>query len=570
VTALVAGRAGKVLGRLPQHLEAQASGKLLGSVVTALVRDQDVQAADLQAIRRAHRVLDASELRDLLLHAGLHNLVRSEMAVLFARLASAQAAYAVLFDNVAADGDLGERETLAQEALQHWVLTDAEPLRLFADDPTADPVDVAAAVDALLPNLQFALRRSTLLQLVRSRVLGAARIHQRGNATVRAMLTGMANTLDLDIGAIVHSDDRYWHAASAFDRWRLNASSGNAPLAAGVEYLGLEENPREPAHRGPEPRQHAELFHIIRKGFDDALLEIRVTGIGNRTLAPMLVNRDAGHGVGIFAAVPDGAELVVTQDGRALLDNADFTARAYVWRGACFADESADPFVFADAGLSVEAHDAAPRTSRFVEVSPPGTLDRSAQLPHAGDSLPMPSIGVGKTHFAFFVQHGHFAALRPDPPPGAPVPPADPFASTPASERARVKLVTQRRHGAFANAAVFAGGTAHPSGISSGDGAAAHVALHWLERQAYCVRAVIPPRFRAFDDADGVLIADQVRHALQRFRPAGVHVRVEFAESRWVLGAAELPVADSDDADPLRQVQSLTELWASPTGDAPA
>ena len=119
---LVTGRAGKVLGRLPQHLEAQTSGKLLGSVVTALVRDQDVQAADLQAIRRAHRVLEAPELRDLLLHAGLHNLVRSEMAVLFARLAGAQAAYAALFDNVALDGDLAERETLAQQALQHWVL----------------------------------------------------------------------------------------------------------------------------------------------------------------------------------------------------------------------------------------------------------------------------------------------------------------------------------------------------------------------------------------------------------------------------------------------------------------
>jgi hypothetical protein len=570
VKGLVTGRAGKVLGRLPQHLEAQTSGKLLGSVVTALVRDQDVQAADLQAIRRAHRVLEAPELRDLLLHAGLHNLVRSEMAVLFARLASAQAAYAALFDNVALDGDLAERETLAQQALQHWVLPDALPLRLFAQGPDEQPIDVAAAVDALLPSLQRALRRSELLQLVRSRIVSTARIHQRGNATVRAMLTGMANALDLDIGTIVHSDDRYWHAASAFDRWRLNAAGGEAQLAPEAEYLGLEENPREPAQRGPQPRQHAERFHIIRKGFDDALLETRVTGIGKRTVSPMLVNRDAGHGVGIFAAVPDGAELVFTQGGRALLDGADVTARAYAWRGACFADESARPFVFAAAGQAAQTNEADQRSGRFVEVSPPGTLDRSARLPHAGDSLPMPSIGIGKTHFAFFVQHGHFAALRPTATPAVPVPPADPFASTPAAERARVKLVTQRRHGGFADAAVFAGGTVHPSGISSGDGAAAHVALHWLERQAYCVRALIPPRFRALDDADGVLVAEQVRHALQRFRPAGVHVRVEYAESRWTLGAADLPVADSDTADPLSQVQSLTELWASPSGDAPA
>ena len=73
MTAL-SGRALRVLGRFPRHLEADSPGKLIGAVVQALVGDQDVQAADLQAIRRAHRLSDASELFDLLLLAGLHGL----------------------------------------------------------------------------------------------------------------------------------------------------------------------------------------------------------------------------------------------------------------------------------------------------------------------------------------------------------------------------------------------------------------------------------------------------------------------------------------------------------------
>ena len=66
MVAALNGRTRRVLQRFPYHMEAAQPGKLLANVTRALVRDQDVQTADLQGIRLAHRVYEARELIDLL------------------------------------------------------------------------------------------------------------------------------------------------------------------------------------------------------------------------------------------------------------------------------------------------------------------------------------------------------------------------------------------------------------------------------------------------------------------------------------------------------------------------
>jgi hypothetical protein len=591
MTTTLSGRASRVLGRFPRHLDADTPGKLIGAVVQALVRDQDVQAADLQTIRLARRLGEARELHDLLLLGDLHGVRRSEMALLFTRQSEARARLAALQANLDQDGDLGEREGLAAALLSLWSLPGDTPLRPFSADPEGtNPLDVAATIERLLPRVLEGTRRRVLIDGVRARIVNTAHIHAQGNATVRALLEGAANALDLELGEIAHSEDRYWHAAPVSDRLRLHHPSddpppaGGAPIIPPAEYLGIEENPRVPVERGPHPRKHAQLFHYIRKGFDDALLEIRVRGVGTRTLSPMIVNRDAGHGVGVFARVPHGEELVFTQEGRVLLAGADITSRAYAWQGACFAATGPDAmvreetaavhsrdFLFADADTSAAALEARPRTSRFARVLPAGSLDREARLPHAGDSLPMPSIGVGKTRFAFFVQQGYFSAEGPQ---GAgvsfalsdvaaiatspsPLRAGDPFASTPQGIRERIRLATPRYAVGFADASLFGG---------DGD-AAAQVRLRWLERQAYSVHLLIPNRFRAFDQAEGAQVREQVRYAVQRFRPAGVDVRVDFVEDRWVLGSAALPVTEAWRVDPITRIQSSTLLWPGPAAE---
>ena len=576
--AEISGRAKKVLQRFPRHMEAEAAGKLLGSVTHALVRDQDVQAADMQRIRLAHRLFDAKELRDLLLLGAMHGIRRSELTLLFDRYSRVCELLKELSSNVESEGDLADRESLAVELLSNWSLPGVEPLRLFASDPESeDPLDVAEAVTNLLPVARAACRSRILLEGVRRRIAEIAAIHVIGNGTIKALLLGAANSLDLNLGTIEHSEDRYWHAGPVYDRIKLGQ------LTPKTEYMGIEENPRILAERGPRPCKHTELFHYLRKGFDDALLEVKVIGIGNRTFGPMVVNRDEGHGVGFFGQVPDGNELVFSQGGRVMLDGEDVTSRSYSWQGACFAEGGAEvlaesdseskyrnDFVFVDGDFSMEDIENNDRSSYFVQVTPFDALDREALLPHAGDSLPMPSIGIGKTRFAFFVQYGHFSTLKPD---HLPLPDgifgSDPFGSTPDEVRDNRELVVPRHGLGVVDASVFADETLlkDASEAIANSEVSGKVHLSWFERQAYKVKLLIPQRFQSFDEVEGASVKEQVKNSLRRFRPAGIDVVVDFVEENWLLGDAELPQENESMVSAISRIQSQTVLEAIPEGE---
>ena len=84
------GRADNILGRFPAHFEALKPGKVLRSAVGALARDLDVQAAELAAIRRSHRLFDADVLSDLLLIAARHGIMASSLELVTMRFERAR------------------------------------------------------------------------------------------------------------------------------------------------------------------------------------------------------------------------------------------------------------------------------------------------------------------------------------------------------------------------------------------------------------------------------------------------------------------------------------------------
>jgi|GEM_PF-1158232 len=581
MTKALTGRSQRVLGRFPYHMEAASRGKLLANVTQALVRDQDVQAAELQGIRLAHRLFDARELADLLRIGALHHISKSEMAVLFQRFTRLREGINRLHAHISTGGDVGELEALANQLLVLWPSTNANPLKThYEDTVSTTPFDVVTAATALLSDARQMHTTEALLSALRHRIAEVSAIHHEGNGTVRALLRGAANCLDVDLGKIEHSDDRFWHAAPVTDRIRLHRQLPNSdqtqPIPLPLEFLGIEENPKRIAEFGPKELHHREYFQVLRKGFDDALLEIRIRGVGLGTVSPMIVNRDAGHGVGLYAAIPDGQEVVLTQGGRALLNGKDITSRCYAWQGACFAEDvgasgnanehlatGGRDFVFADqAQLPADGGDDGMDISRFVRASPAQTLDREALLPHGGDSLSMPNVRVGKTRFAFFVQHGHFAAKN------IAVPPlpdgsfgADPFASTPALVRADRELVTPRYGNAIADASVFA--EAGDAVIAAANTAAGAIQLRWLERQAYKVRLFVPKRFAGFDDDGGEAIKNDIKLGIERFRPAGVDVEVVFVDDHWSLNDADLPHGDAADDSAISRIRSQTILHAA-------
>src|SRR6266850_405323 len=74
----------------------------------------------------------------------------------------------------------------------------------------------------------------------------------------------------------------------------------------------------------------------------------------------------------------------------------------------------------------------------------------------------------------------------------------------------------------------------------------------------------IPRWFRGLtpDDSDGVQTRQRVAQAVKRFQPAGVEVRVEFEDDRWVMGGGTLHAGDL--IDPIVQLRSGTMLWPAP------
>lgn len=552
----MSGRGQRLLGRLPAHFEATRPGKLLADVVEALATPMEVHDAELARVRRAHRLAHADHLRDVLGLGALHGITAGELAIAFARFARARALVAELAALVAAaDGaplDPAERDRVAGELFALWPidaealgLPDATPASVLAAYTPADPPDLDAAADNAAIYGRLGLLYADLIEALRRRIGRIAARHAAGNGTVAALLEGAANALDLQILRVVHSEDRFLHAAEVRDLIPLlrpvyDAAGRPDPVALplATEVLGLEENPTRREVTDRVERSHGELFDILRRGFTRALLQVRVHAIGDRTVGPRLTNRDEGHGIG-WAGPPltAGQVLVFAEDGRVRRDEADVTAFAYAWQGACFAAASqplASDFVFDGEGVDPA------RAARFAVATPPGALDREFAFPHDGRPLPMPGIGVGRTHYAFFVQVAH-AGHR--------------------GEDDAVRAPTPRHTIGWFDNSVFA------AGLDDETSPSAEVALSWLEREAYAVRLWLPPRLRALDppredEGSRPPIPALVARAASRFKAAGIDLRAEWIGDNWILGESVLGAAEGDDL--LARLRPGTALWPTP------
>lgn len=684
-------RTRQILARFPAHLDATRPGKQLAAVVDGLSSGLELLSADLAAVRRAHRIGHADTLRDVRQLGALHGLTPADFAVLFARADRVMALAAKL--DAAIGTSAGDRDAAADAVLDLWgVEKTPGRLELFAPAvPEGTPPDLDAGARALLRVVRARARYPELVEAARRRVVHIAAIHANGNGTVRALLEGAANALDLDIDlrtnaetrarllgdgdageldtnvedGFFHSADLFLHSTFVRDRAPLvrtvptiappaatllrmgatiavaeiadrtrsklaavlevirtlaidavkpgdllsfaeaervgaalgfvveraprgavsmegvitvselarqlgvriadvvaradgaGADSTLEPSAAAaiarvygfrmgqrlpttLDIIGIEENPvrreRFPATQ-PEACEHGHRFRVVRRGFGREALQVEVTGVETRTIGPMLVNRDEGRGIGFVGAVPAGKSLVLTEEGRGMLDGTDVTPNAYSWIGACFAD-SGEPdshdFVFAGAGADLS------RRARFVRATPVTALDRDTTFPTGGGPVTPPGIGIGVTRFAFFLQEAHLSSRD-----GA----VEPFT---------VRRVTPYQRIGFADQSVFADAVS-PSTPG------ADVVLSWLEHEAYALRLIIPQRFALLDagsPGDSLTVAERVRESLERFRPAGVEVRVDYADDRWTLGRGFAVEGGAE--DPNLIVRGGTVLWSSP------
>ncbi len=543
----------RILSHWPAHLEAGDSGKQLFQLVSDLALPLEQLTLEVGGVRRSHRLGDTRVLTDALRVAAFHGLGPVHFELLFLRFAAA----ARHLETLNSATDAAAREQAAEELLALWGLAAPAPqLALFdptnsnlvaTEPPLADPGNVDGEVASGELGLAVGrwLSRRRRVDAIETQVAEAARIHVGGNGTVRALLRAAANLLGLEVVAFFDSEDRFWHAATVRDRLRLERRVGLGEesrrelLEPSTEVLGLEENPRRRRRTGAVERGHGHLFSVLRKGFETARLRAHVEGVGEGTLGPLLINRDEGRGLFFRGQVPAGSALVFSEEGRAHLDGADITSNCASFKGACFAGADASPqrdFVFADTGED----EALGKPAHFILAEPPGKLRSQASFPHDGRSLVTPGVAVGETRFAFFVKAGHVSASAEAP--GLVEP--GPFL------------------GSF-DRSLFA-----PAAPDEG-GVAAKVELSWLEHEAYAARLLLPPRFLLLENAEDSAavgegfrpVTEIVKTGLERFKPAGVEVRVEVVDERWTLGQGVL--AGEEGSNPIDRVRSGIRLWAA-------
>ena len=244
----MSARAKNILKRFPAHLEAAREGKRLSEVTDALALDIDTLSAALARVRRARRLLDADELRDLLRIGALHGITLAELAVLFTRFDLARTLL-----KTAATSDQA-----AEQLIALWGIADASP-RLPKYSPRKSVVAFA----------QRALASSVLLDGIRRRIGAICANHARGNGTIRAAdrrrrqraRSRRAVRSRTATIAIFTSPSSRTACAWRTPKWSRarpwSRSSRRQP-----ERLLVEENPLTAVKTDETARKHGELFSV--------------------------------------------------------------------------------------------------------------------------------------------------------------------------------------------------------------------------------------------------------------------------------------------------------------------
>lgn len=533
MTPTISSRAGAILRRFPGHLDLADPDKVFAHVVDDLAVELDVAASAIGRIRRNHRIGDVDNEWDLLALLALHDFDAGDLDLLGRRWAPLREAAAALRDDPASAADVRDRLPAMLKVLPDTVVPfAAEPDTTAADQRLADALDDATAYPRELVAI-----RTALLQLV-----GA---HRLGNGTNAVLLTAAAAHLGLAPGPVYHHEDRFWHVMPCTELTRLvepadpdDPDAAAHPVEPTADLLAIEENPFRLADLSPTERVHGQRFATTRAGWDQVPVTVIVRGVGGRTHAPMVVNVDTGAGTTFTGDVPDGAELRLEATGRVTLDGAEVTRNSFSFTGAVFAD--ADPhsrdFVFADTADPSDSGEPDDRIGTFAITTPTVRLfDANPVFPHAGGLLDAPTMLVGTLRWAFFVGEGHFGRM------------------VDGVDEPAVPSVAAGRWDDSVFDTLGSDGTRQASGA---------VGFEWHEREAFAVRLWLPLRFQDLDTDGTTTVRERIRQLLQRFRPAGVHLYVDYADDRWTLTTGI--VREFDSTSPIGTVVAGTVLWPDP------
>jgi hypothetical protein len=352
------------------------------------------------------------------------------------------------------------------------------------------------------------------LEALRLSVMRTASLMTDGCGTLWALAEGACILLGAGNGgraALRHVDTYsltkgFIHRIKATFRVPVEEGEAEDPEAPAVggwkqieRLLYIHENPIIDKQTDLSEARQRQRFPVRRGGFFHGRADLRVVGFQNRTVKPVAINLTTREGFGYRGVVADGQELTFSRDGHAYLDGEDVTAKCYRIRDGFFDEPAKARFQDAEPGEG------------FALVDPAGAADRNQPGPSVIglNELPAPKLPHGDSTLRFNVEEGAFDASRFD------------------------EAVFQLPEDPDELAAV------PPSGKFQ---------VLWREHQAFTVRVLLPPDLKAWEAAflSGGSLPQHVARGLDRFRPAGVRLEVDFWNDEWILGESLL----EDDSEP--------------------
>ncbi len=519
----ISKRAAAILARFPRHLDLTRDDKVFAQVVNSLARELDIKTMQIGRVRKAHRLGQADEVRDLLLLAGLHDLQPIRFDLIRLRLDGLKDVATTLGDASAA----AEAKEGAVNTLRHL---------LGLADLGSYGLDYSLLAATLLKQTGYV----AWLGILRHQIKELIRIHRAGNGSVRSLLDASGAYLHLRVNNITHVGDDYWHIAQCNDLITLppKDTTGPAPAATG-DWLALEENPFKKTTIPPEKFAHRGIRKILRNGFDPVPVAISITGIEDRTVCPMIVDINKGHGLYYAGPVSDGQTLEFTADGRVLLDGAAADNQAFAFTGAVFAENTNLTKAQSTEFAFCNVHGTTPhgQCGVFVETQPVEE-GFSADMPHMGGLSPAITLAVGATNLQFFVRIAHFGGRT----------------TEPLADQAAVESYSAAHYGT----SLFALNTNGAGAID----AAMRVGFEWQEREAFKVIVWLPSRFANYDlnkEPEELTLAQRLSNLLDRHRAAGISLDVQYASDLWQLPYGY--VTDSDSPESYKSITAGSRLW---------
>ncbi|MCS7220705.1 MAG: hypothetical protein RML36_09250 [Anaerolineae bacterium] len=194
----------------------------------------------------------------------------------------------------------------------------------------------------------------------RRRLKALVRILLGGTATPAAVLQMVAATLDLDIW-----DETGRPQLMPGQQPNITLAQANGRTAA----IALVETPWKAVEPEATVCVNGQRLGFHQDDFEPVVPTIVITGVGDRTIQPVITNLTNGQVIGYLDTVPDGQRLVIAPDGTARLEGRDVSSRLFSMQGGFYDRDAFDQ-----------------ERTRFVLRRPRGAFDLA---------------GLGRPDFAF-------------------------------------------------------------------------------------------------------------------------------------------------------------------------